>query len=398
MSLFDAQVKAALPDSKLKELGETLPKQVGALQSRAEAQLAEREFPYQQVVIPVQYEKAALNMFVTINVITGKISGLLYQPNQAAEGKGYKTPTYVDTTKFAEKDVTFGSAPWQLPGTLTRPTGEGPFPAVVLVHGSGTNDRDETIGPNKPFKDIAQGLASQGIAVLRYDKRTKVYPLKTSQLKNITVKEEIVDDAVAAVEFLKSQPGIDPKQIYVAGHSEGGYVAPRIAEAAPNLAGLIILAGPTRPLEDVIQEQVRYLLESDGSFSAEDQAQLQEVQKQVEAVKALTQTLQNKPILGFPVSYLLDLKNYHPAEMARSLTIPLLILQGERDYQVTMQDFDIWQKVLAGRPNVELKSYPDLNHLFLAGTGKSVPAEYQTPGNVAPAVIQDIASWIQQHH
>ena len=103
----------------------------------------------------------------------GKVSGLWFVPESASAA--YVTPAYVDVTSFTETEVTVGSGQWALPGTLTIPRGAGPFPGVVLVHGSGPNDRDETIGPNKPFRDLAQGLASKGIAVLRYEKRTKFY-------------------------------------------------------------------------------------------------------------------------------------------------------------------------------------------------------------------------------
>jgi fermentation-respiration switch protein FrsA (DUF1100 family) len=186
--------------------------------------------------------------------------------------------------------------------------------------------------------------------------------------------------------------------VFVAGHSLGGYLAPRIARADPNIAGMIIMAGATRPLEDMMVEQTRYVLESDGSLSAQDQLQMSQLQQQVEAVKALTgQSSSNDAILGAPVSYWIDLKDSRPADLARGLTIPLLIAQGERDYQVTLQDFQNWQDALAGQANVTLKSYPGLNHLFISGDGKSTPIEYQTPGNVAPAIIQDLANWIQQH-
>jgi hypothetical protein len=368
---------------------------VGAFQTRSAAALAERKDPYQRVIIPLQYEKAALNMLVVIDVTTGKISGLFFQPNQDAQSGQYQSPAYVDATKFEEREVTFGAEPWSLPGTLALPKGDGPFPAVVLVHGSGPNDRNETIGPNKPFKDIAQGLASQGIAVLRYDKRTKVYQTEVVQDKNFTAKEETVDDAVAAVEFLRPQPQIDPQKIFVVGHSLGGYLAPRIGMADPDIAGLIIMAGLTRHLEDVMLEQTRYILEGDGALSADDQTKISELQQQVNAVKALT-AQSTEAVLGGPASYGLDLKDYRPTERARGLKMPLLIMQGERDYQVTLQDFKNWQDALSGQANVTLKSYPDLNHLFIAGEGKSFPAEYEIPGNVAPEVVRDIVSWIRQ--
>ena len=132
---------------------------------------------------------------------------------------------------------------------------------MILVHGSGPHDRDETIGPNKPFRDLAHGLASQGIAVLRYEKRTKEHPVRMAMSVNtITVKEETIDDAVAAFEALKSQEKIDPKRIFVLGHSLGGTLLPRIGKAKDGIAGFISLAGSTRPMEDLVLEQTRYIL------------------------------------------------------------------------------------------------------------------------------------------
>lgn len=399
VSLFDDTMKVALPESKLKEVWETLPKQVGQFQSRLAPHLAARKDQYQQVIVPLQFEKAALNMLVAVNINNGQIAGLFFQPNQDAQASQYKTPVYVDPGKFEEKEITFGSEPWKLPGTLTLPIGAGPFPAVVLVHGSGPNDRDETIGPNKPFKDIAQGLASQGIAVLRYDKRSKVYGgVMAKMTDQITVKEEVLDDATAAIEFLRQQPQIDPKRVFVLGHSLGGYLAPRIAQANPDIAGLIVMAGAARPLEDLIQEQTQYILNNDQTLSAQQkQLQLSQVQQQIEAIKALnTQSSTKDVFFGASAPYWLDLKNYQPTELARGLSIPMFFLQGERDYQVTLQDFGIWKNALTGHDNVHLKSYADLNHLFISGSGKSIPAEYQTPGNVSTTVIQNVAAWVQR--
>lgn len=102
-------------------------------------------------------------------------------------------------------------------------------------------------------------------------------------------------------------------------------------------------------------------------------------------------------IFGVPASYWLDLRGYDPAESAKTLKQPMLILQGERDYQVTMEDFKRWNTVLAGKGNVTFKSYPGLNHLFIAGTNRSTPLEYEQPGHVDVRVVEDIASWIKKH-
>src|SRR5205085_5456531 len=166
----------------------------------------------------------------------------------------YKAPSYVNPESFTEKQVKVGKGEWELPATLTIPKGDGPFPALVLVHGSGPHDRDETIGPNKPFRDLAEGLASRGVAVLRYDKRSLVSPLGIR-----TVNEEVVEDAKAAIELLSAEPRIDRRRIIVLGHSLGGTLAPRIAAEDPRTAGIVILAGAARPFEDLLVEQLRYL-------------------------------------------------------------------------------------------------------------------------------------------
>ena len=129
------------------------------------------------------------------------------------------------TGPSTERAVAVGAAPG-LPGTLTLPAGTARVPAVVLVHGSGPHDRDETVGVNKPFLDLAEGLAAQGIAVLRYEKRTRVAPLSFIG-RRFTVNDEVVDDAVAAVQLLRTEPGIDPARIVVVGHSLGAVRASR---------------------------------------------------------------------------------------------------------------------------------------------------------------------------
>ncbi len=294
-----------------------------------------------------------------------------------------------------------GSGEWALPGTLTVPNGPGPFPAVVLVHGSGPNDRDETIGPNKPFRDLAWGLASQGIAVLRYDKRTKVHAAQFTPeiLANLTLQQETIDDALLAVQLLRGTQNIDPQRIFVLGHSLGAMAAPRIGQQDPALAGLILLAGPTIPLEDEILDQYTYLFNLDGTLTDAEKTELEKLQAQVARVKdpnLSDQVPATDLPLGIHAAYWLDLRDYHPAEVAKTLAMPMLVLQGGRDYQVSpTKDFAGWKTALADKANATLKLYPDLNHLMIAGQGQPNPAEYQTEGHVAPEVVSDIAAWIK---
>ncbi len=171
-------------------------------------------------------------------------------------------------------------------------------------------------------------------------------------------------------------------------------MTPRIARADPTIAGVIILAGSTRPMEDLMVEQTRYLLALDGELSSNDQARLAELQAQAKKVKELTNATSSASILSAPASYWLDLRRYNAVATARELRQPLLLLQGGRDYQVTALDFEGWEQGLTGRPDVTFKLLPELNHLFIVGGGKSSPAEYERPGRVAEDVLNDIAHWI----
>jgi dienelactone hydrolase len=393
---FDSTMTVALPVERLRDIRKSLLTQVGAAQKQVGAR-TEKSGEYDVVFVTYQFEKACLDIKVVFNS-TGQIAGLFFVPSQSSSE--YTPPVYANPKSFHEKEVTVESGTWALPGTITFPAGRGPFHALVLVHGSGPNDRDESIGPNKVFRDIAWGLASQGIAVLRYEKRTKVYATKLISLKDdITVKEETIDDALAAVSLLRKTAEIDTTNIFLLGHSLGGMLVPRIGKLDPIIHGFIILAGTTRPSEDVILDQMTYIFSLDGTISEDEKAQLRQIKEQVAKVKdpqlSLTTPAKELPF-GVSPKYWLDLRGYIPSETAKNLNRPILILQGERDYQVTMEDFLGWKNSLSSRQNVEFKTYPTLNHLFIEGHGKSTPTEYQNVGHVANVVIDDIANWIKK--
>jgi dienelactone hydrolase len=399
----ETMLKVSGPD-KLETLWTSqLPKQLGAFKRQTAARREELG-GYEIVLVTCEFEKATLDARVAFDK-AGKIAGFGFVPS--VPPAKYASPTYADTAKFEEKEVSVESGEWRLPGSLTVPKGDGPFPGLVLVHGSGPNDRDESLGPNKPFQDLAWGLASRGIAVLRYDKRSKVYGAKIladPKLEStMTVKEEAIDDALAAAALLQRTAKVEKKRVFILGHSLGGFLMPRMAVAAKplGLAGFIILAGLTRPLEDTILRQMNYLYGlGGGAVTDEDKKRLDGIKDAVAKVKALTDADRSSTakLLGAMPAYWLDLRGYNPPELARSVSKPLLILQGSRDYQVTMEDFENWKAALGSRRDVEFKLYPKLNHLFFEGQGLIMPTEYiQVHGSVAPYVIEDIAAWIQRH-
>jgi dienelactone hydrolase len=389
----DEKMRTALPEDKLRSAWASVQAQAGAFKQMRNPRVSIKG-EYQVVVIEAEFEKATTEIQIAFSP-SGQIAGFNIRP--AAPPAAFTDASYVTRDRFSERAVTIDAGGWPLPGILAVPAGVGPFPAVVLVHGSGPGDRDQSIGPNKPFRDLALGIASRGVAVLRYDKRTRAHGDKMASLPQLTVKEEVIDDVIAAVKLLRAADGIDPKRIFIAGHSLGGMLVPRIAAAAgADVGGVIIMAGAVRSLEQSIADQTRYLALVDGKISPDEQPLVDEAAALVERVKTLKD---GDPPISFagisaPASYWLDLRDYNPPSEAQKLKVPILVLQGERDYQVTMDDFAKWKAAVGARSAVMLKSYPGLNHLFIAGAGPSVPAEYMTAGHVAEEVVRDIAAWV----
>lgn len=401
---FDDQMKAALPVTKLPAVWDSLLSQAGQFKQITKVKVFQKQ-GLVAAFVTCDFEQATLEAQIYMDA-QGRVKGLFFAPPAATDAvpaeADWKAPVYAKPESFHERDTTVLSGRWQLPGVLTLPHVKAPAPAVVLVQGSGPHDQDETIAANKPFKDLAWGLASQNIAVLRYVKRTRQYGADSKGDKPFTVKDEVTDDVIAAITLLAKMPEVNPKQIYVLGHSLGGMLAPRIAADNPQVAGIIIMAGNARPLEKLVIEQIKYIASLTSAQTPENQKQIEQAEAiaaQVEspALKA-TDTVDffGSPIPG---SYFLDLRGYDPAKVAAGLKIPILVLQGGRDYQVTAADFDIWKKELANDPRASFKLYPSYTHLFNpgAGSGPPSPQDYATSGNVSEDVINDIAKWIKSN-
>jgi uncharacterized protein len=391
---FDVTMKQALPPEKLAEVWNGLIKQLGPIQKMGPPR-TDKIKTSTRVKIRCEFQSTPLDALVSFNS-GGQIEGFFVVPaEKTAEEPG---PPYVDASKFTEEPITVGARDWPLPGTLTRPKGVASAPLVILVHGSGPNDRDETIGPNTPFRDLAHGLASRGIAVIRYDKRTfaqKDNLLKRGMDKTITIKEEVLDDVMATLEKARTLPGIRPDRIFVLGHSGGGSLAPLVAQRDSHVAGIILLAASSRPLDEGILEQLRYVKSVDP-----DQAKaVGKIEQEVADVLARMKSgkaRDDEMILGAPVAYWRSWQSIDPARSAGALKgVPALVLQGGRDYQVTQADFEGFRTALRGRPNTAFQLYPDLNHLFQKGKGKAVPAEYLKPTFVDQRVVEDIAKWVK---
>ena len=297
---------------------------------------------------------------------------------------------------LVERPVVVGAKPTALPGTLTLPAGPGPFPGVVLVHGSGPQDRDETIGGSKLFRDLAWGLATKGVAVLRYEKRTRAAPFYFVG-RRYTIDDETVVDAVLATSLLRAQPEIDRRRTVVLGHSLGGVFGPVIAARDTLLAGIVIMAGATTStFADIIERQIAYLAALPPADTAGLGAMRQFLGPAVPALRKLTaaDTATAMMISLAPASYWYSLMSYDMAAASREVRVPMLVLQGGRDYQMTVADLEAWKAAVGPKGGVTVRIYPLLNHAFVAGTVPSIPSEYAAPGRVAPEVIDDIAAWM----
>lgn len=391
---FDARVKSGLPVTRLTDVWSKQVRSLGAPGSWMLVDRSEADGMDVRVAL-LGFQRGALLATIAIQPETQEIGGLWFKPaphelvealaqadaRQKAEQTKAPPPS---AASFRAEELEVGQEPFLLKGTLTLPLDQGRrFPAVILVHGSGPQDRDESVGPNKPFKDVAEGLASQGIAVLRYEKRTQQYRAK---LRNdISLDEEVIVDAIAALALLRGRPDIDPRHLFVVGHSLGALLTPEIARRAQPVAGIVLLAPPGRPPWDILLEQLRYL--------QTPPEQLAKVEAEVAQLKegAEGQTL------GVPNTYWRDLASRDGVGTAKKLGKPILIVRGDRDYQVTSADLEVWRAGLNGVAGVEILTIPGDNHLFMKGAqGKPGPSEYFQPGHVDPALLQKLVEFVKQ--
>ena len=394
-AIYDAAMKAALPPGKLADGWRDLNKQAGAFQAISSAETSQVQ-GLQVVKMQCKFENSVLDATVVFNP-DGKLGGLSFRPHQAPAAP-WTPPAYSKQDSFSEQPLTLVNGNFELPGTLTVPVGNGPFPAAVLVQGSGPEDQDETIGPNKPFKDLAWGLASRGIVVFRYTKRTKKYGLQSGEdPARLTVEDETISDARAAVALIVQQPKVDPKQIFLLGHSLGAYLAPRIATGDTEIAGIVMLAANARPLEKVVLEQIHYLAAMSGTPTEAEHKRIDAAEDGAKQIESPGLKPDDKiDFLGATMygAYWLDLRAYDPLKTAAKLKIPILIVQGGRDYQVTPSNFEAWSDALSNHKNVALRTYPDLDHLFMHGTGASKPTDYARLDHVSAEVVESVATFI----
>ena len=304
---------------------------------------------------------------------------------------------------ISEKVIVGKDSEYPLNGLLTLPDDlSKPVPAVVMVHGSGSSNMDEKVMKLTPFKDLAEGLAQHGVASLRYDKRSFAHGRKMMKEGPITVKEETVDDAIKAVEMLKTDPRIDHDNVYILGHSMGAMLAPRIDAEGGDVKGLIMMAGSPYRMEDIVIRQLKQATQSNSLMKFIGNLELKIFGKKFDGLYQMSEQEAKKKKFSGGVSL------YYFQEMGRKTACdyllennkPVLIMQGGKDFQVLADDdYKEFDKQLSGRENTYFKLYPELNHLFVNGIYSDIlkaSKEYSTERHIGDDVIQDIADFIIQ--
>jgi dienelactone hydrolase len=400
ISYLDKKLKKHLPEKKLKSTWEDIILKTSGVFKKIEKIKDHSKGKIKRFIVDLKFEKSIWKFKFSFNK-TGSVDGFFASPEK--KKFVYNSPSYADWKKFKEEKIKVGKGEWELPGMLSIPNGKGPFPLVILVHGSGPNDMDESFpnSPNKVFKDLAWGFATKGVAVLRYDKRTKVYPLKVVKKGKLTLMEETVNDVIIAFKQFETDKRF--KNIFVLGHSLGGYASPLIGRDLPKLKGIISMAGSARSLALISMEQVNYLSTLAPKLTDDHKKQIKEIQRQVDFTmsdKLNAKTPKKDLPMGIgPAEYWLFLKSYKNMELAKTLKMPLFIINGERDYQVTVKGcFALWKKTLKDNKNVSFKTYAGLNHLFMKGEGKPNPQEYLKEGHVEKNVVEDIVGFILKNN
>lgn len=334
-------------------------------------------------------------------------------PLSALTAYTLRSPTVTARDGFTEYSIIIGeNTDFPINGILSMPDDNAePLPAVVIVHGSGAHDMDGTIHGNKPYRDIADFLASNGIAVIRHDKRTFAHGARfADELGGSgTVWHESIEDAISAAEMLRADPRVDENRVFIVGHSLGGVLAPRIHANGGNFAGLVLMAATPRNLLDIFVEQIEAQIHSNLDEGLIGEAAKTAMLADLDVLAEIFNSVAHMTIEEARKTHIAQLNTWayywkdmllHPFEdYAKAVTVPILVMQGSLDFQVLADvDFVLLQELFANHDNVTFKLYEDLNHMFMTTTAENFAQHaegiIQSPGYVDYRVLRNIVEWV----
>lgn len=385
---FDETMAAAVSTEALKMGWEGTLAQIGALQSAAPVPAQEEEPVH--AAFALVGERGFVYMVLgfdgegRINEMVITAPQLSVQANERALPAGAQA--FAVQIPAAQERT--------LPGELIVPADmNAQTPFVVMAQGSGPSDMDESIGGNKPFRDLAYDLAALGVGSLRFDKVTFAHP----DLPVETIDQEYLEPVAAALALLKEATAAE--RVYLVGHSEGGMLAPYLVERC-GFDGGVALAGTPKQLWEISYAQNLAIIEL---MPAEQQPLLmQQIAPEYEKALRLAQMSDEEaavtPVFGMSAVYLRHMARLDQAQIAKDSGKPFLFLWGEADFQVDRAAFEAWNERLGDDVRFEYRTYPGLNHLFMpAGENDSIlhaQAAYQDAKQMEPQVARDIAAWI----
>ncbi len=319
---------------------------------------------------------------------------LVFDANKKLVGF-FIVPHKIFKTIDCENILTIPNNNYPIKGELTIPKLDNKKILAIFIHGSGPQDKDATIYQNKPFKDIAEGLSLQGITSYRFDKKSLSYPSYFNDDK-YTIDEEVCNDIYTIVNYFKQDSIYPNYKIILIGHSMGGMLLPKIANNLKNnINGIVMIAANSLPFQNIIDYQLKYLYSIDSAVELKNQ--ITELQPKLKYLKSKNFILSSSKTLlplNLPAPYWKSIINYNQLAEAKKIIIPTFIIQGQRDYQVSTENYKLWKKTLKNKSNFSFKLYPKLNHILLEGVDKSTPSEYQIQAKVPEYFIKDIAEWI----
>ncbi len=392
-SIFSTDIKAMLSYEDFSKIRKEVYDYCGEFQSYNISNIVEKG-QYRSFIVDSFHEKGKVVYTITFKLEEYIIEGFFYK---YGEIQSIENVPYVKENKFVEEKILVKSGDYNLKGLLSIPKqSKDSYPLVVLVQGSGAHSMNEVIGPNKIFKNIAQGLSSNGIAVLRYNKRSFQYG-EDFKNKNYSIEELIVEDLINAVKLGVNDLRIDKNRIYVLGHSLGGYIAPYIeselAKIDINIAGIILAAGIIDNMADLVMYQQEFLVSLDGGVSEEEQKYLDEVENVLDNIKS------GKMDDSFNYIWPKDVwdffNNYSQIEYLTNIAKSVLIIQGKNDWQVPYQMTKDAEAKLNKKANIEFNYYENINHLLMYYDKNSTGNEYYIAGYVDEEIINRIVEFIK---